>query len=165
MCGTTACESHVGVRVQGGSKASERLVVLWQVAVAVVLVGVGVSLLASLVMMPRAGYGCAVCEDVACQDLLGWHCGIAVDRVRFCDVEVYPDGRKLLVCPAGAKHPLAVAADARLQGREVDAVCEAWCRSADSNGSVPGTPRAPAPAADGDDDGSSFVFGGGPPLV
>jgi hypothetical protein len=109
--------------MQRGGKATEWLLVAWQVAAAAAAVGIAAGVLAALLVMPKTGYACGFCDDVSCQNFLGWNCGTSVNRKGYCEVLLFPDSSVTLVCPAGER--VALPKGHGLDG--VQAQCAARC--------------------------------------
>lgn len=129
--------------MQRSTRSAERLVIAWQVALAAVVVATGVSVLASMLRMPRTGYRCDVCNTVTCQSFLGWRCGAAANREGFCEIRVFPDSSAVLVCPSQEEVQIAsVSGDFAML--DVDAECDARC-----GGTVPSAPPDRAPPGSG----------------
>lgn len=134
----------VYVCMQRSSRSAERLVIAWQIALAAVVVATGVSVLASMLRMPRTGYRCDLCNAVTCQSFLGWRCGAAANREGFCEIRVFPDSSAVLVCPSQDEIVIeAVTGDFAML--DVDAECDARC-----GGPLPPPPPDPGPPDGGD---------------
>ena len=143
-----------------GGVARERLLVLWQVLLSVFVVAIAAGVAIALLVMPRTGFECRICEYVTCQSFLGWECNEAVNRDGFCRVLVFPDASASLICPSGFEIPFDAAMT--VDQEAIDESCEMQCGAAgavngpiDSVGGGGGVPAldpadaAPAPPAVG----------------
>lgn len=114
---------------------SERAIAVWQGLLAgfVVLIFVTVSLL--LIRKPFAGYKCHACEEVSCQDMLGWSCASARQNGGRCEFLVFPDATMSVVCPSGQRSEPRVV-DADTPAEAYDALCRSLC-SDDNTSNAP----------------------------
>lgn len=145
---TTTC-------MQTASRSMERLVIAWQVTLTAVVVAAAVSVLASMLSMPRTGYKCSLCDDLTCQSFLGWSCSAAANRAGFCEIRVFPDSSAVLICPTLEEVEIA-AVSGSFDTIDVDRECDARCGAA-----VPYAPPPEAPAGGGAGTGGADGDGAG----
>jgi len=131
-------------------------VIAWQVTLCALLVAAAVSVLASVLSMPRTGYKCDLCDDVTCQSFFGWRCSAAANRQGFCEIRVFPDSSAVLVCPSREEIEIE-AVNGNFALLDVDAECDERCGA----GGPPVSSAQPPPSSGGGGGGSDTGDGTG----